>query len=143
MKSINILAASALALAFAAPADAQVLLKGYDVDGDGELTGAELRDLFDADGITTLAAFDTDGDGNLSEAEYDAAFGAANVHWGSLGYAERSYTDWDLNSDGLVAADEYTQGFITVYDTDASGAIDGTEMQQMEADFGTDGVFGG
>ncbi|MCK0167012.1 hypothetical protein MWU52_05555 [Jannaschia sp. S6380] len=140
MTATKFLTASALALSLAAPATAQVVLQSYDVDGDGELTGAEFRNLFD--NVATLATYDTDGDGYLSQGEYDAAFGDAEVHFAELGYTGFTYTDWDLNADGLVSEEEYAEGFLLTYDADASGVIEGEELQQIETDFGTDGVFG-
>ena len=140
MKATNILAATTLSLALAAPAAAQIVMTGYDVDGDGELTGAEFRDLFD--NVVTLSSYDTDGDGFLSEAEYEAGFGEAEVHFAELGYTGFTYTDWDLNSDGLVAQDEYTQGFMTIYDRDASGVIDANELTTIESDVNEGGIFG-
>ncbi|WP_281827577.1 hypothetical protein [Jannaschia rubra] len=141
MKATKFFTASALTFMLAGPAAAQIAIRAH--DGEGMLTGAEFRDLFDADGIVSLAAYDTDGDGQLSEAEFDAAFADANVHWGTLGYGSTTYTDWDLNSDGLVAQDEYTQGFLVIYDRDGSGSIEGAELEQMEADFAADGIFAG
>lgn len=140
MTITKILTASALALSLAAPASAQVVLKSYDVDGDGELTGAEFRNLFD--NITTMEAVDADGDGFINEAEYDAVFGDAEVHFADIGYGGFTYTDWDLNSDGLVSREEYAEGFMVTYDADDSGQINGQELRQLETDFGTDGVFG-
>lgn len=132
--TLKALAAGTLALTLAAPASAQLVMKGYDIDGDGQLTGAEFRDLFDADGITNVAAFDTDGDGFLSEAEYEAGFGAAEVKWAELGYGTFQYTDWDLNADGLVSEEEYATGFMTIYDRDKSGQIDEAEFEAMDVD---------
>ncbi|MFO6463777.1 hypothetical protein ACK8OR_05245 [Jannaschia sp. KMU-145] len=141
MKTLTTLAASAIALTLAVPASAQMVLRGYDADQNGILTNDELN-LAMAE-VNTFATYDTDGDGYLSDAEYTAAFGDAEVHWGKLGYAERTFQDWDLTADGLVAEDEFTQSFLVIYDIDESGALEGAELDQIEADFGIDGPFSG
>ena len=142
MKTTNILTAGAIALSLAAPASAQMLLKGYDVDGDGELTGAEFRDLFDSDGMVNAAAYDTDGDGYLNQAEFEAGFGPYAEYWQTAGYGNLSFTDWDLNADGLVADDEIYDSFVRVYDADGSGTIDGTEFDVLSTDMQEMGVTG-
>ena len=132
MKATKFLTASALTLALAAPAAAQVVLKGYDVDGDGQLTGAEARDLFEADSVVSLSTFDTDGDGMLSSAEFDTLFGAAEPYWVDT---EVGFDTFDADADGFINADEYFQGFVAAYDTDGSGGFEEEGMMRMEEDF--------
>jgi len=131
MKFAKLIAAAAITAGLAAPAAAQVVMKSYDVNSDGKLTGAEFRGLFNDN--LTLAAYDTDQDGFLSKAEYDEAFGDAEII-GDTSFGTYSYTDWDLNADGLVADEEYEQGFLTLYDADESGDIDETEFTTMEGE---------
>ncbi|CUH40825.1 EF hand [Jannaschia seosinensis] len=132
MKVTKFFTASALTLALATPAAAQLVLKGYDVDGDGQLTGAEARDLFDADGVVSLSTFDTDGDGVLSSSEFDALFGQAEAYWVDTGVG---FNTFDANEDDVIDQEEYFQGFVSAYDLDQSGAFEAEEMQQMEEDF--------
>ena len=140
MKTMKILTAGALALSLAAPASAQMLLKGYDVDGDGQLTGAEFRDLFDADGMVNAAAYDTDGDGYLTQAEFEAGFGPYAEYWQTAGYGTLTFTDWDLNADGLVDDGEIYENYVRVYDADGSGTIDESEFGILSTDMQELGV---
>jgi Ca2+-binding EF-hand superfamily protein len=125
MKATKLFAATALSLALAAPASAQIVLQSWDVDGDGELTGAEFRGLFNDN--PTIAAIDGDGDGILTEAEYDAFF-EQNVEFADTSFGSYGFASWDLDSDGLVQDTELQQGFLTIYDADGNGTIDKSEF---------------
>ncbi|MEM8849919.1 MAG: hypothetical protein AAGE03_07765 [Pseudomonadota bacterium] len=125
MKVTKLLTASALTLAMASAASAQIVLQSWDIDGDGELTGAEFRNLFNDN--PTLAAIDADSDGMVTEGEYDAFFGA-NVQFADTMLGTYTFDDWDLNSDGLVEQTEFETGYLTIYDTDGSGTISETEF---------------
>lgn len=138
MTATKFLTASALTLALAAPAAAQMVLQSWDVDGDGLLTGAEFRGLFNDN--PTFAAIDSDDDGMLSESEYQAYF-AGDVSFAETTFGSYAFADFDLNSDGLVAEAEYQEGFLTVYDADGDGTINEAEFTNLSDDFeviGTD-----
>lgn len=63
--------------------------EGFDVDGDGELTGAEFRAA--ADDLGTMPfSVDMDGDETLTEAEFYSA----------------AFATYDLDGDGMLNADE-------------------------------------
>jgi hypothetical protein len=131
MKATKIFAATALSLALAAPASAQVVLQSWDIDGDGELTGAEFRGLFNDN--PTLASIDADNDGVLTEAEYDDFF-MTNVEFADTAFGTYGFDSWDLDSDGLVQDAELEQGFLTIYDTNGDGSIDESEFTTVTGD---------
>ena len=131
MTRFKTLTAAALAMALASPAAAQFVLKSYDVDGDGMLTGAEFRGLFNDN--PAFGEIDANADGSLSEDEYTGYFGE-NVTLASTSFGTRTFTDWDLDGDGLVAQTEFQDGFLTIYDANADGAIDETELTTLQGE---------
>ncbi|UWQ20400.1 hypothetical protein [Jannaschia sp. W003] len=131
MTLAKILAAGATAIALATPAAAQMVLKSYDVNSDGKLTGAEFRGLFNDNPM--MADLDTDADGFISEMEYQAAFGDPTI-LADTTFGSYAYTDWDKDSDGLVASTEFEEGFLTLYDQDESGDIDEAEFTTMQGE---------
>ncbi|MEM7490334.1 MAG: hypothetical protein AAF390_14530 [Pseudomonadota bacterium] len=133
MKATKFLTAGALVAALATSASAQIVLQSWDIDGDGELTGAEFRGLFNDN--PTLAALDADSDGMVTEGEYEAFFDA-NVEFADTMLATRSFADWDLNSDGLVEDTEFETGYLTIYDADGSGTIDEAEFTTVTGEIG-------
>lgn len=133
MKTTARLTAAAIAMMLAAPASAQMVMMSYDVDGDGELTGAEYRNLFNDN--LTVANFDTDNDGSLSVAEYEAAFGPVAAR--AAEYQSDAMIDAD--GDGFITDDELADGMLQIYDADDSGMIDGDEFTVLTTDF--DGIL--
>ena len=135
MKTPARLTAAAIAMMLAAPASAQMVMMSYDVDGDGQLTGAEYRNLFNDN--FTVARFDTDNDGMLSMEEYEAAFGPVTARLAEVN--PEAETNFDINADGMIDEDELAEGVLSIYDADDSGFIDGDEFTVLTTDY--DGYF--
>ncbi|WGH78264.1 EF-hand domain-containing protein [Jannaschia ovalis] len=135
MKTPARLTAAAIAMMLAAPASAQMVMMSYDVDGDGQLTGAEYRNLFNDN--FTVARFDTDNDGMLSMEEYEAAFGPVTARLAEVN--PEVETNFDINADGMIDEEELAEGVLSIYDADDSGFIDGDEFTVLTTDY--DGYF--
>lgn len=126
--------------------------QSLDSDGDGQLTGEELRDRRDRgeratelrSGVAerTVSRLDTDGDDLLTLAEVQAGRQEATSEW---------FAGLDTNSDGQLSADELSaqrlggrnrdgdrnrngDGRIEV-DTDGDGAWSLEELQAVREDF--------
>ena len=134
MTNIKFLTAGALALTLAAPAVAQTAIIGYDVDGDGMLTGAEFRDVLDK--ASVFPSLDVDGDGTLSEAEFAAYYDGLEVS--EDGTPPKELAEYDTDGDGVLDSMEYSMAFMAGYDLNADGAIDADELVDLENDLSDD-----
>lgn len=133
MTNLKFFTAGALALTLAAPLAAQTAVIGYDVDGDGELTGAEFRDAFEKAGMT--GRFDVNGDAMLDKDEFAAYYDGLEVEGGDADAALASY---DADGDGVLNTAEYNEAFFAGYDLNEDGALDADELVELEADVNDD-----
>lgn len=138
MTKINIFAASAVALTLAAPVAAQKAIIGYDVDGDGMLTGAEFRDVLDK--ARSFPGFDVNGDGMLDEAEFATFYDGLEVDVADDA-TPLTLVDYDTNGDGMLDEVEYATAYFAGYDLNADGALDAAELVDLENDLGDDIKF--
>lgn len=138
MNITKLAAVSALTLALASPAVAQMTTDGWDMDGDGNVANTEFETGF---GANTFANYDSNADGMLDENEWNTGFGDKSEMWGERSYEMGAFGDADANADGMLDQTEYSQGWFNTYDADGSGVIEEPELGDVGDDIGDGGLF--
>jgi Ca2+-binding EF-hand superfamily protein len=103
------------------PQRVDTIMKRFDADADGRVTGAEITAVREA----RFKALDADGDGRVSEAELLARGRNAE----RMGRAFRMH---DANGDGFVDATEFAARggrFVARFDADGDGAVTRAELE--------------
>lgn len=138
MKITKFAAVSALTLALASPAVAQMATDGWDADGDGNIANTEFGTGF---GENTFSNYDGNADGMLDETEWNTGFGEKAEMWGERAYEMGDFGSYDSNADGMLDQTEYSEGWFNTYDADGSGMIEEPELGDVGDDMGDGGLF--
>lgn len=148
---IKKLVGSAAIFAALAAGPAMAQEAGWDADSDGMLSAEEFAEGFreraifsnwdqDSDGLISenefnggvYNSYDLDDSDSLDEAEYDTVDAGAPGYWNTDATVE-SYQAWDVDGDGVVLSNEFSDGFSEVgllgeWDVDQDGALNEEEF---------------